>query len=81
MRQDPPSIVIQKLDGELWGWCDYDEKTLFVEQKLKAHDFMDTIIHEHLHWYFPDLNEKTVERIATQIADSLWKLRFRRIAK
>jgi len=63
------------------GLCWQGEGLIEVDPRLKAKPALDTLIHEMLHHYAPDWSESKVTRTATQMADILWRSRFRRIEK
>lgn len=63
------------------GLCWQGEGLIEVDPRLKAEPALDTLIHEMLHHYAPDWSESKVTRTATQMADILWRSRFRRIEK
>jgi hypothetical protein len=70
------------LDGKAaWGVC-YKEKHLIeILESLDALSYLDTMIHELLHYYFQDAEEDYVEKVATIIAGVLWDRNYRRLAK
>jgi hypothetical protein len=63
------------------GLCWQGEGLIEVDPRLKAKPALDTLIHEMLHHYAPDWSESKVTRTASQMADILWRSRFRRIEK
>jgi hypothetical protein len=74
-----PRVVEKKLGrSRAWGTCDSDG---FIELDPRQHpkDFLDTAIHELLHYVAPEWGERRVGKSARVIARELWKLRFRRV--
>lgn len=70
------------LDGKPhMGVCYRSLRLIEILETLESNEYMDTLIHEMLHYYVPELSERRVEKIATEIAMALWERRFRRIAK
>lgn len=63
------------------GLCWQGEGLIEVDPRLKAKPALDTLIHEMLHHYAPDWSESKVTRTASQMADILWRSRFRRLEK
>jgi len=63
------------------GLCWQGEGLIEVDPRLKAKPALDTLIHEMLHHYAPDWSESKVTRTASQMADVLWRSRFRRVEK
>ena len=61
--------------------CWQGEGLIEVDPRLKAKPALDTLIHEMLHHYAPDWSESKVTRTASQMADVLWRSRFRRVEK
>lgn len=76
-----PKIIEKKLgrDG-VWGWC-YDDGLIEIDPRQQSKRYLNTIIHEMLHHHFPQTSETEVTRIATIMANVLWKKRYRRIEK
>jgi len=64
-----------------FGLCWQGEGLIEVDPRLKAKAALDTLIHEMLHHYAPDWSESRVTRTASQMADVLWRSRFRRVEK
>lgn len=64
-----------------FGLCWQGEGLIEVDPRLKAKPALDTLIHEMLHHYAPEWSESRVTRTASQMADVLWRSRFRRVEK
>ena len=45
---------------EEWGLCDWDEKTLYIRKSLSERNKVTTIIHECIHYLYPNFEEETV---------------------
>jgi hypothetical protein len=70
------------LDGvPAWGVCYKRKHLIEILESLESFNYLDTVIHELLHYYFPEAKEGYVEKIATIIANVLWDRRYRRLAK
>ena len=77
-----PKIQERKLGRErALGQCWQGEGLIEIDPRLKAKPALDTLIHEMLHHYAPDWGETKVRTTATQMADILWRQRFRRIER
>jgi hypothetical protein len=77
-----PNIKHQKLGREgNWGeyWC--GTSLIILDPRMKAYRYLNTLIHEMLHLFFPDLNERTVTLLGDKFAKQIWKRRYRRIDK
>lgn len=59
------------------GMCDWDKQEILIDERQKARDKLDTILHEHLHRLHSDWSEKQVTREATDLACALWKMGYR----
>lgn len=53
------------------GYCNYDTRILWVSPKLEGVELIDTILHEGLHGLFPEMNEPTINRSASELANLL----------
>ena len=77
--EDRPYV---SLEGKAaWGVCYKKKHLIEVLAGLDSHNYLDTMIHELLHYYFPDAKEGYVEKIATIIADVLWDRNYRRLSE
>jgi hypothetical protein len=63
--------------GDL-GQCDYNNHTLNIPYDGDQKEELDVIIHETIHAGFPDLIEQAVDEFATDLANLLWKLGWRK---
>ena len=81
-RKIPPvTLKFRKLGREgLRGYYDNegDKETkgpvIVLDPRLEGVELLDTLIHELLHHALPDLDEAPVERTATFIANSIWRI-------
>lgn len=81
IKTSKPIIREKKLGREnVWGFC-YDDGLIEIDPRLDSKDYMDTLLHEMIHHHFPETSEADVERIATLMANALWKRRYRRVEK
>jgi len=64
-----------------WGLCHSKLHLIEILGSLEAFDYLDTLIHEMLHYYFQKATEKHVEKVATKMANVLWDRRYRRMEK
>ena len=76
-----PVVTIQKLGRQqAWGVC-WSDGRIEIDPRQSSKDFLDTLIHEMLHHFWPDLTEDEVSRVATITAQVVWKLGYRRMAE
>jgi hypothetical protein len=54
---------------------------IFLDPRMRAKRYLNTLIHEMLHLYFPGLNERTVLLLGDKFANEIWDRRYRRIDK
>ena len=64
-----------------WGMCYRKKHLIEILGSLKSFDYLDTMIHELLHYYFPKESENCVNKTATLMATALWGRRYRRLSK
>lgn len=80
MRFKHPKVVQRKLGkNRADGIMEYDTNTIYVDERLKGKNRLDTYIHEYMHYIFPDMEEAAVADSASRIADFLWKHGFRHV--
>lgn len=70
---------VESLKEGLLGLCDYEDKTIIAPFEGDELHELDTIIHECLHAGYPDLNEEAIDEFATDLANILWKLNWRKV--
>jgi hypothetical protein len=76
-----PVVTIQKLGRQqAWGVC-WSDGRIEIDPRQSSKDFLDTLIHEMLHHFWPDLEEEEVSKAARIMASVAWKLRYRRMAE
>lgn len=70
--------------GPYEGLCDVPktkELQLYIFSDLNTKQGIITCIHEALHAEDSNLPEKSVEKVATEIGNFLWKLNYRNVGK
>jgi len=73
-----PKVIETKLGREKAdGIMVYDENTIYIDQRLKGINKLETYIHEFIHYQRPKLSEKTVLKEAKEMAEFLWKYHVR----
>ena len=77
-----PRVVHKDLsaDGVL-GYAAQEDFEIEIEPNQPNKEYLDTLIHEMLHCFLPDLSERAIERMANIMANEIWKRRYRKIAK
>jgi hypothetical protein len=57
-----------------------DKKTeISLDPRQSEGELLDSAVHELLHVCFPNASEESVHAKATRIADTLWKMGYRRV--
>lgn len=72
-----PQIVERKLGRERADGLYHSDGLIEIDPRIKGKKRIDTLIHEHLHHYLPDMPEDDVTKLATSIANALWANRVR----
>lgn len=62
-------------------WAEGKLGIIEIDPRLSPKDRLDTIVHECLHHYNRRWSEAKVTKTATDIANILWRDRYRRIEK
>ena len=77
-----PSVVHKDLsaDGVL-GYALQEDFEIEIDPNQSSREYLDTLIHEMLHCFLPDLTEKQITRMANIMADEICKRRYRKLAK
>ena len=91
MAKKKVRIKFAKLDSRIDGLAHgYDNDVtgkweptgkIDIKQGLKGVDLLDTVIHEMLHVYNPEMKEREVKRQAREISRALWGMNYRRVEK
>lgn len=81
-RRTPKVKVVERKLGREGALGQYFQGTGLIEidPRQKAKEYLDTLIHELLHMYYPDESEENICEVATSIAKEVWKRNFRRIS-
>lgn len=62
------------------GSCVPEKNLIGIHPRQSAFSYMETMIHEHLHLFFPNLSETQVTKAAAKTARALWDHNYRKIA-
>jgi len=74
-----PRVVERKLGRyKAWGTCSSDGE-IEIDPRQKPKEYLDTLLHELLHWVVPKMSERKVRASARLITHELWKRGFRKI--
>lgn len=64
-------------NGTSFGETD-KEKEIYLDPRQNEGELLDSAVHELLHIVCPSMSENNVHRKASVIADTLWKMGYRR---
>jgi len=80
VRIRTPKVREKKLGREhAAGQCWQDTGEIQIDPRQDSRNYMDTLIHEMLHCFFPDLEEEAVLSLSSKFTKELWKRGYRRI--
>jgi hypothetical protein len=74
-----PTIVSKKLEGNILGLAYQDGFEIEIDPRQVSKEYLNTLIHEMLHCFLPDLSERDITRMADIMTDKIWARRFRRV--
>jgi len=73
-------VVHKKLGkGRVWGWADFDNSTIEIDERATGKKHLEIAVHESIHILNPQMSEEDVTAQAITITDVLWKLKYRRV--
>ena len=77
-----PKVRITEIHEKgILGYAYQDEARIEIDPRQDSKEFLDTLIHELIHCFFPFLGEEYVEKMSTKIANQIWSKGYRRIQK
>jgi len=80
-----PQIIERKLGREriekekVVGLAHFEENLIEVDPRQSAKDYFDTVIHERLHFLFPDMKERKIGARSKELSHFLWMMGYRRV--
>lgn len=78
VRLKKPLIKSKKLEKNIYGWAYQDDFLIEIDPRQSSKEYLNTLIHEMLHCFLPDLKEREITRMANLIANAAWNRNFRR---
>lgn len=77
-----PTVRITNIpEKDVLGFAYKDEARVEIDPRQCSKEFLDTLIHELIHCFFPNMDEEYVEKMSTKIANQIWSKGYRRIQK
>lgn len=61
-----------------WGYCDDAAKEIVLYSKMRPKKELEIALHEFLHAYFPDADEKVVDQFGKDACEYLWRQGYRK---
>lgn len=78
MKQKRIRIKRTKLGRQkVWGLA--DELPILIDERLKGKKELEIIIHECLHYLFPEKDEPEIEKKSILLTNTLWYEHYRKI--
>ncbi len=75
-----PVIKEKKLGRDkAYGLAWSAEGFIEIDPRQDAKEYLDTLIHEMLHCYFPELEENDIDELGNKMTHQIWKKGYRRI--
>ena len=74
-------VFVEKLLGRerAVGLAYQGEGLIEIDPRQTSKEYMDTVIHESLHMFFPDWTERKVKVSSRKLSSILWKYGYRRV--
>ena len=74
-----PKIINKELEGNILGLAYQEGFEIEIDPRQFSKEYLNTLIHEMLHCFLPDLSERNIIRMAGLMTNAIWARRFRRI--
>ncbi len=74
-----PKVVERKLGRERYPYGQQEENLIEIDPRQTEREYLGTLLHEFLHYTFPDLSETQTLKIEKNLQEILWKAKYRRI--
>lgn len=76
---DAIPVKYRKLGREkAWGFC-HDDEGVELDSRLKGKKHLEILLHECLHFVFPELDEGEIVQKSILITNTLWGEHYRRV--
>ena len=77
-----PTIRHKDLSGDnVYGYAMQEDFEIEIDPKQSSKEYLNTLIHEILHCFLPDLQERFIVRMADILADEVWKRGYKKHPK
>jgi hypothetical protein len=80
MARKKVTVIERKLKRErATGLAFFDEARIEIDPRQRPKEWLSTLVHEALHFAFPDMDEARIAAAEKKIADILWRAGVRRV--
>lgn len=74
-----PRIQNKKIaEKNILGYATQEDFEIEIDPRQSSKEYLNTLIHEMLHCFLPDLKEKHIIKMADLLSAAIWNRRFRR---
>lgn len=77
------NVVVRKLWAKgytkVYGLADHDNMTIEIDPRQNSKQFLDTLVHEVAHLFFPEASESKIRDFANTVTHIAWEKGYRRI--
>ena len=75
-----PKVVEKKLGKEkAAGQMNYTDNIIEIDPRQASKDYLDTLLHEHLHAIVPTWDETKIVWWANRLSTFLWEQNYRKV--
>ena len=68
-------------EKDVLGYALTDDFEIEIDPRQTSREYLNTLIHEMLHCFLPDLSEQAIIKMSNIITEKIWARRYRRIEK
>jgi hypothetical protein len=76
-----PQIVHKELEDHVLGYAYQKDFEIEIDPRQYSKEYLNTLIHEMLHCFLPDLSEKSIIKMSDIMTSEIWKKNYRRLSK
>lgn len=70
LNSNKVEVKLKYLKG-VWGWCVYEEDELWINKRLCTPSQVTTLIHECLHYIYPEKTEEEILELESETYKAL----------
>lgn len=77
-----PRIINKHIkEKNVLGYAYQDDFEIEIHPEQDSREYLNTLIHEMLHCFLPDVSEYSITRLANIMTEKIWRRRYRRMEK